>query len=391
MPEVSYAAVAKGGFPEPLAKVYLILGTDDALKHEAINRILGAALDPGFADFDHEMIDLGAGGDGMDGSEDPVIKILSAAGAAPFMSPRRVVTASSIQRLPKERQEALADGLAKLGALSCLILVADAPEFEAGRPKGKQVENALKKAATATGMVLTVDSPEARDLRSRAAAIIAKAGKSADPDVIEALVARAAAASGSTGGDLNTLVNETEKLITYVGDAPEITLRDARELIQVFGEESIFALLDAVGARDTKAAMARTDAMLDGDEKADGVAARTFVMLQRHFRLMSLAKYLAELRLPPKAALPPEVKEVLSGEMVGFAVGQAYRLQQYGRQAARFSWDELRRGTARILLSDMMMKGIVPGASLGVTAPSVGDDPATNLRLLVVDLCRLGR
>jgi DNA polymerase III delta subunit len=176
-----------------------------------------------------------------------------------------------------------------------------------------------------------------------------------------------------------------------VGDAPEITLRDARELIQVFGEENIFQLLDAVGARDPKAALAKTDAMLEGDEKADGVAARTFVMLQRHFRLMSLAKYLGEQHVPPKGALPAEIKEILSGELIGFATGQAYRLQQYGRQAARFTWDELRKGTERILLSDMMMKGIAPGTSISVSAPSVGDDPATNLRLLVVDLCRLGR
>ena len=46
MPEVTYAAVSKGGFPEPLARVYLVLGADDALKHEAVERITTAALDP---------------------------------------------------------------------------------------------------------------------------------------------------------------------------------------------------------------------------------------------------------------------------------------------------------------------------------------------------------
>jgi DNA polymerase-3 subunit delta len=391
LPEVSYAAVTKGSFPDPLARVYLVVGADDALKHEAVGRILTAALDPAFADFDREAIDLGAGGDGMDGSEDPVVKILSAAGAAPFMSPKRVVQVSSIQRLPKERQEALADGISHLGELSCLILVADAQEFEGGKPKGKQVENALRKAAAAHGIMLTCDSPEAKDLRTRVADMIAAAGKTAELEVIEALVARAAMASGSTGGDLNTLINETEKMITYVGDAPEITLHDTRALIATHAEENIFALLDAVGNRDAKAALSKTDALLDGDEKADSVAARTFVMLQRHFRLMALAKYLGEQHVPPRGALPSAVKDVLSGELAGFAAGQGYRLQSYGKQATRFSWRDIQQASSRILLSDMMMKGIVPGESLGVKAASVGDDPATNLRLLVMELCRLGK
>ncbi|MDR3708439.1 MAG: DNA polymerase III subunit delta [Capsulimonadaceae bacterium] len=391
MAEIAYGKSAADKFPGALSRVYLIVGGDDALKREALHRLYAAALDPAFADFDRETIDLGAGGDGNDGGEDPVVKILSAASAAPFMSPRRVVNVLSVQRLAKERQEALANGLARLGELSCLILVASAQEFEAGRPKGKSVENALRKAAAAAGVVVVCDAPEARDLRSRADAVIAGSGKSAPPEVIEILVARASAASGTSGGDVNTLINETQKLIAYVGDASAITVHDARQVIAHVSQENIFQLLDAIGARDPKTAIARVDAMLESGDKAEGVAARTFVMIQRHFRLMALAKYLGDRRDAGRGALPADIQEMLSPELSSFATGQAHRLQNYGRQASRFSWSEINHATQRILLSDLMTKGIAPGDTLGVHAPMTGDDAATNLRVLVLDLCRIGR
>jgi len=391
MAEMAYSKVAGGAFPGELARIYLIVGSDDALKHEAISRLLNVALDPAFADFDRESIDLGAGGDGSEGSDDPVVRILSAAAAAPFMSPRRVVMASSVQRLTKERQEALADGLKRVGALSCLILVADAQEFDGGKPKGKSVENALKKAAILEGVVLVCDAPDARDLRSRATALIAERGKRAEPEVLDILIARAAAAAGASGGDLNTLINETEKLITYAGDAEQITVRDARQVIAEFGRENIFQLLDAIGARDPKSALSLVDTMLDSGEKPDGIVARTFVMIERHFRLMALAKYLGEKRVGSKSGLPAEVQEVLSSELTSFATGQSYRIAGYARQAAHFSWEDLTCALSRILLSDMMMKGIAPGDTIGVQAPMVGEDPTSNLRMLVVSLCLLGK
>lgn len=392
MPEVSYNQAASSGksFPGAIDRVYLVLGSDDALKREAIHRLCDAALDPAFSDFDRETIDLGAGGDGLEGADDPVVKILAAAGSMPFGSPRRVVTVLSVQRLSKERQEALGSGLQKLGELTLLILVADGQEMEAGRPKGKSVENALKKQAAAVGTVLVCDAPEVKNLRGRAQALFAERGKRCTEDVLEILLGRAHAASNGPGGDLNTLVSETEKLIAYIGDREEANGHDAQQVIPQFAEENIFALMDAVGARDARGALAQCDALLESGEKPDGVAARTFVMLQRHFRLMMLAKYLAEQGVAGRGGLPGDVKDLLSGELVGFAVGQSYRVAQYARQSVKFEWTDLTRGMNRILLSDLMMKGIEAGDSMPVSAP-VTEDAAVNLKMLIVDLCRMGR
>jgi DNA polymerase-3 subunit delta len=391
MSEISFASATSknsAGLLAPLARVYLLLGGDDALKREATEQLLEAGLDPGFADFDRETIDLGAGGNAAEDGEDPCVQILSAAGSAPFGSPRKVVIVRSVQRLAKDRQDTLAAGLAKLGALTLLILVADAPEYEAGRSKGRQVENALRKAVASAGTVVVCDALQAGDLRSRARNLIQESGKTADEAAISALVAKASSASAApgAGGDLNTLAQETQKLVTYAGERPHITAADAAILITQSPDESIFPLLDAVGARNTKKALELTEALLDSDDKPDAVTARTLVMLQRHFRLLSLAKCLAERRIPPKGGLPEDVKELLSGELAGFAASQAYRMPAYARQAAGFSWEELERAMARILASDLAMKGIAPAKSLGQESPSGSDEPAANLRLLILSL-----
>lgn len=388
MPEVAYNSAKNGaGFTDPLAKVYLLIGSDDALKREAVGRLVEAGLDASFADFDRETLDFGAGGNATEDGDDPAMRILAAAGAVPFGSPRKVVTVNGVQKLAKDRQEALAAGIGRLGQMTLLILVADAPEFEAGRPKGRQVENALKKAAAAAGMVVSCDPLQGGDLKARARALIAQSGKRADEAVIAALVGRATSVSGAAGGDLNTLTQETEKLITYVGERGEITAADADLLIAQNSDETIFPLLDAIGARNAKKALDLTDALLDSGEKPDAVVARSLVMLARHFRILSLAKYLAE-RHVSRGALPADAKELLSGELIGVATGQAYRLPGYARQAANFTWDELRQALARILLSDLAMKAIPPAASLGRQAPAGSDEPAANLRLLVLALCR---
>jgi hypothetical protein len=114
-------------------------------------------------------------------------------------------------------------------------------------------------------------------------------------------------------------------------------------------------------------------------------------MLQRHFRLLMLAKYLGEHRLLGKNPLPQEVKDMLPGDMAGFAATQSYRLTAYAKQAGNFRWEELQGNVGRILGADLSLKGILPGAKTMPPFPDFGDDAASTLRLLVFDLCRKGK
>ncbi|MDQ2687315.1 MAG: hypothetical protein M3Y28_05555, partial [Armatimonadota bacterium] len=64
--ELDYSKLAKG-FPAPLQRVYLFVGSDDALKREALKKLTVPLLDPGFADFDREERDIPPTGAGEPG------------------------------------------------------------------------------------------------------------------------------------------------------------------------------------------------------------------------------------------------------------------------------------------------------------------------------------
>ncbi len=132
--ELDYSKLAKG-FPKPIERVYLLLGSDDALKREALLKLTEPLLDVSFADFDREELDIPPTGAGEPG--DAGRAILSSAGGVPLASERRVVIVTNVQRLGKEDQDVLAAGLPKLGDLTCLVLVTAATEYDAGKVKGK--------------------------------------------------------------------------------------------------------------------------------------------------------------------------------------------------------------------------------------------------------------
>ena len=387
--ELNYANLAVKGFPKPTATVYLLTGSDDALKSEAVQALTVPLLDVGMADFDREDMDVPPTGAGDD---DFARRILASAAGAPMLSERRVVVVTNIQRLGKDDQDALAAGLAKVGPQTCLVLVAGATEYDAGKPKGKTLSAKLSGAAAKCGHTVLCDAPAASDLKSRANALVKSRGKSIAPDALELILSRAQAAASDRGGggktgDIHVLTNELEKVLAYVGAGTQITRADAAAVGLDSGEDSIFKLLDAVGHRSAPRALAHVDDMLQTGDKPDGVAARTFVMLARHLRMVWGAKFLAEKRLSGDRVrtLPPDVQTLLSGEMVGLTVRQSFLLRGLQEQARAWSYPDLGRAIARVLASDMAMKGMTPIASLGVKAP--GDDPAANLRLLVVDLC----
>ena len=388
--ELDYAKLAAKGFPAPIARVYLFTGSDDALKREAVRTLTTPLLDPGMADFDREEIDVPPTG-GAD--DDLARRILASAGGAPMLSERRVVVVTNIHRLGKEDQDTLAAGLPALGAQTCLALIAGATEYEAGKVKGKTLTTKFVTAVAKAGATVLCDAPLASDLKSRAAALLKARGKTIAPDALDVIIRRAAATAtdrggGGKSGDINVLINELEKAMAYAGERTAITRADTLAVGTESAEENIFALLDAVGHRDAPRALAQVDEMLATGDKPDGVAARTFVMLARHLRMVWGAKYLNDKRISgdrARGGLPPDVQTLLSGEMIGLTMRQSFLLRGLQEQGRRWEYPDLQRALARVLTSDMALKGSAPPKSLALHAP--GDDPASNLRLLVVDLC----
>jgi len=389
--ELDYSKLAKG-FPKPIERVYLLLGSDDALKREALIKLTEPLLDASFADFDREELDIPPTGAGEPG--DAGRAILASAGGVPMASERRVVIVTNVQRLGKDDQDVLAAGLPKLGGLTCLVLITAATEYDAGKVKGKALGTKLLTAIGKAGATVLCDAPGESGLSARANALLKSRGKTIEPAALTLILDRAKATASERGGggktgDINVLVSELEKAMAYAGDRPVVTRADAAAVGKDTVQENIFALMDAIGHRDARRALAEADALLEAGDKPDGVAARTFVMLARHLRQLWGAKYLADQRLNGfniKGGLPPDVQSLLSGEMLGITQRQSFLLKNLQEQARDWSYPALQSGLRRVLASDLAMKSIVSGPTLNAVAPA--DDPASNLRLLVVELCR---
>ncbi len=389
--ELDYAKLSKG-FPKPTERVYLLLGSDDALKREALMKLTEPLLDASFADFDREDLDIPPTGAGEPGEAGR--RILASAGGVPMASERRVVVVTNVQRLGKDDQDVLAAGLPKLGDLTCLVLLAAATEFDAGKVKGKTLGTKLLTAIGKAGASVLCDAPAESGLTARANALLKSRGKTIEPAALSLILDRAKATASERGGggrtgDINVLVSELEKAIAYAGDRAVVTRADAAATGKDTVQENIFSLMEAIGSRDARRALKEADALLEIGDKPDGVAARTFVMLARHLRQIWGAKFLADKRLNGfniKGGLPPDVQPLLSGEMLGITQRQSFLLKNLQEQARLWSYPALQAALRRVLASDMAMKSIVSGPTLSAIAPA--DDPASNLRLLVVELCR---
>jgi DNA polymerase-3 subunit delta len=90
------------------------------------------------------------------------------------------------------------------------------------------------------------------------------------------------------GNDLRLLDSEIEKLLTYAGPERAVTERDAQLLVSYAGEADIFAMVDALGTRDTRRAMEMMEKLL-----AEGQHPLYLLrMITRQFRILLQIKEL---------------------------------------------------------------------------------------------------
>ncbi|MCD6520576.1 MAG: DNA polymerase III subunit delta [Anaerolineae bacterium] len=162
------------------------------------------------------------------------------------------------------------------------------------------------------------------------------------------------------GANLRQLDRELEKLAALVNYAREITPEDVRVLVSAAQEANIFGLVDALGMRQARQAMAQLERLL-----ADGAnELYLLAMIARQVRLLIGIKDLYEERRLP----PAEVRRQLG-------IGQRFVFEKLVRQARRFRLAELKELLQRVLTADQAIKtGQMPGPLA--------------LELLVLEICR---
>jgi DNA polymerase-3 subunit delta len=218
---------------------YHLVGDDDFRKHEALNLLVGAAVDPATRDFNFES---------RRGSEIGAETLGSILGTPPMLADRRVVVVRDAGALKKDAKAVVESYLERPAPDVVLVLL---------QPSGEKPDPKFARATAVT--FEPISGPQL----SRWIAMRAEhQGTTITAGAAELL-------QSSVGNDLPQLNIEIEKLATYTSGA-EIDEAAVAAIVGVRREESLIALLDAVGNRDAAAALRILPGLLE-QPKSSGV------------------------------------------------------------------------------------------------------------------------
>ena len=230
-----FSAIEKRAF-EP---AYHFTGDDDFRKQEALNLLVKAAVDPATRDFNYEV---------RRGSEIGGEALGSILGTPPMLADRRVVVIRDAGALKKDAKTAVEDYLSRPSSDVVLVLI---------QPSGEKPDPKFGRATLVT--FEPISGPQlSRWISMRA-----------EHHGVTITAGAAELLQSSVGNDLPQLNIEVEKLSTYT-NGKEIDEAAVAAIVGVRREESLTALLDAVGNRDAALALKILPGLLE-QPKSSGV------------------------------------------------------------------------------------------------------------------------
>ena len=196
--------------------------------------------------------------------------------------------------------------------------------------------SALGKACAKAGEILEYAVAK-KQLHAWVAGQFRQRGARAESEAVTALVQL-------VGDDLHALAVEVDKLATWAGDEP-IGEREVLELAAPAGDEPMFLLTDAWGARDAGRALAISETIFERSAKPRrDTASRLAGALGSHSGRLSAVKKLAAEGVRPRDA-------------AGQLRMHPYYAEKMFAQAEAFSPEELRAGIVRLAELDGALKG----------------------------------
>ena len=196
--------------------------------------------------------------------------------------------------------------------------------------------SALGKACAKAGEILEYAVAK-KQLNGWVAERFRQRGTRAEPEAVTALVQL-------VGEDLHALAAEIDKLATWAGDEP-IGEREVLELAAPAGDEPVFLLTDAWGARNTARALGVSETIFERSAKPRrDTASRLAGALGSHSGRLSAVKKLAADGVRPRDA-------------AGQLRMHPYYAEKLFAQAEAFSPEELGAGVVRLAELDGALKG----------------------------------
>ena len=266
MPRMLAAALWKRLAQGQIDPCYFFFGEETYLIQEYTTTLIEHILGTAPRDFNCDVFSV----DSVD--SDVLEDALSIARTLPMMATHRVVVLHGLQQLRKADWPPLERYLERPStstALICSSSGSDAKKFPS-----------FLWQHTVTVECNRLEGPKLHDWVTHT---VVQRGYRITPEALQVLLYE-------QEPDLQTLKQEIEKLCTYAGETPEITLDDVQEVTHTSRLQSIFALSDALGTRQIGPAFTVLDRLLNQGEPPLVILS----MMVRHVRLLWSVKQLGQ-------------------------------------------------------------------------------------------------
>ncbi len=217
----------------------------------------------------------------LDGRRLKLDTLIAACEAFPFIADKRIVVVQDLLKHQKAGadREALRNYLERIPA-TCDLIFVENEDFD----KRSAVFTYLKKVAQIQEFTLM----ETGELQRWLNAHVQEHGVRLDPAAAQRLI-------NCVGSETRTLMNELDKLASYVGRGGRITTQTVDLLVQDDQEQNLFAFIDDLSARRRAAALASVRRLLN-----DGQAAPYILfMVARQLRILLGVKDLVAQHMRP--------------------------------------------------------------------------------------------
>ena len=300
MPRILAAALWNRLAQGQVDPCYLFFGEETYLMQEYITTLIDRILAAAPRDFNCDVFSV---------DNNTLEEALSIARTLPMMATHRVVVLHGLQQLRKADWSQLEHYLEHPSASTALICSSSASDPKKFSPRLWQYAVAIECSRL-----------EGSKLSAWVMHTVTQRGYRMTSEALQGFL-------HEQEPDLQTMRQEIEKLCTYVGERQEITLDDVQEVTQTSRLQSIFALSDALGARQIGLAFTVVERLLNQGEPPLVILS----MMVRHVRLLWSVKQLGQQRhaIPHMAktlGLPIAVCRQLGAQSQHFTVEHLHQL-----------------------------------------------------------------
>lgn len=258
--------------------VYLIYGIEGYLKKLYRDKLVAAILNKSEDTMNYNHFD----GKGIDVSE-----IIGIAETLPFFAEKRVIVIEN-SGLFKSSND-LADYLKTMPDTTHIIFV----EEEVDK------RNRLYKAVKDIGNISEMNGMDEQNMKLWVASILKRDKKQITSDTVSYLF-------NKVGMDMQNVETELEKLVCYAYDRDVITVNDIEEVCTTQIQSKIFAMIDAIGMKQSKKAFELYGDLLALREKPMTI----LYLVTRQFNILLQVKELSSMNfdkntIASKAGIPP--------------------------------------------------------------------------------------